>query len=111
MRPLAQVGADYAQLGKLTPTYAQFGTEWYAYPGSHWLPEEQTKPGIDYARRNGETRAWYAFHLMIGHHGWFSLMPVWLLSLPGMALGLARLRDPDRQQARPGRWPRCCACS
>ncbi|MGL4551246.1 MAG: hypothetical protein ACRC33_08660 [Gemmataceae bacterium] len=94
LAPAAQAAIDYVQLGQVTPTYAQFGTPWYAYPGSHWLPEGETKPGIDYARRNGETRAAYAYHLLIGHHGWFSLMPVWLLSLAGMAA--MRPRDADR---------------
>ncbi|MBY0229517.1 MAG: hypothetical protein K2W96_09580 [Gemmataceae bacterium] len=94
LAPAAQTVADYVQLGQVTPTYAQFGTEWYEYPGSHWLPEGKT--GIDYARRNGETRAVYAFHLTLGHHGWFSLMPVWLLALPGIGLGLRRLNDGDR---------------
>jgi hypothetical protein len=96
--PAAQTAADYIQLGQLTPTYAQFGTAWYTYPGSHWLPEGQTKPGIDYARRNGETVGQYALHLMIGHHGWFSLMPVWVLSLLGMLVALGRLSDKDRPQ-------------
>ena len=40
------------------------------------------KPGIDFARTyHGETRDQYAFHLFLGHHGYFSLMPIWLLSL------------------------------
>ncbi len=99
--PAAQTATDYAQLGRLTPTYTTFGTEWYTYAGSHWLPPGKSKRGIDYAGRDhpdrpAETRAMYAFHLMAGHHGYFSLMPVWLLALPGMAVGLTRLNDPDR---------------
>ena len=27
----------------------------------------------------------YAFHLSFGHHGWFSLTPVWFLALAGLA--------------------------
>lgn len=83
------LGLNYWQLGDWRPTYTKFGTAWYEYEGSHWLPAGQTKPGIDYAGRNGETKATYAFHLLIGHHGWFSLMPIMLLALPGMLLGLA----------------------
>ncbi len=28
----------------------------------------------------------YAFHLSLGHHGWFSLTPVWLLALVGLVI-------------------------
>ena len=28
----------------------------------------------------------YAFHLLFGHHGWFSLTPVWLLALCGLLM-------------------------
>jgi hypothetical protein len=106
--PAAQAGLDYAQTGKVTPTYASFGTEWYTYPGSHWLPPGKSKRGIDYAGRDhedrpAETRGQYAFHLLLGHHGYFSLMPVWLLSLPGMALGMARMNASDRAARAWGR--------
>ena len=99
LAPLAQTLLDFIQLGQWTPTYALFGTQWYTYPGSHWLPEGQTKPGIDYARRNGETRAMYALHLLIGHHGWFSLMPVWLLSVLGMGVAVVQLRSSQRERS------------
>ena len=38
--------------------------------------------GIDFAN---EPKAVYAFHLLFGHHGWFSLTPVWLLGAGGLA--------------------------
>lgn len=104
--PVAQGVIDTIQLGQVTPTYAQFGTNWYEYPGSHWLPAGQTKPGIDYAGRNGEPRTTYAMHLTIGHHGWFSLMPVWLLSLVGMAM--MRPLDIDPLQRTRGRAALLC---
>jgi hypothetical protein len=28
----------------------------------------------------------YAFHLLVGHHGWFSLTPVWLVALGGLVV-------------------------
>ncbi|MFO0841640.1 MAG: hypothetical protein U0797_04460 [Gemmataceae bacterium] len=83
------LGLNYWQFGDYEPVYAKFGTEWYHYEGSHWLPPGQTKPGIDYAGRNGESKADYAFHLLIGHHGWFSLTPIMLMAMPGMLIGLA----------------------
>ena len=32
------------------------------------------------------SRALYAFHVLIGHHGILSLTPVWLLSAVGLAM-------------------------
>lgn len=88
---LVSLVANYAQLGRLKPAYAEFGGPWYEYEGSHWLvPEGQTKRGIDFARRNGETHLAYAFHLLIGHHGIFSLTPVMLLAVAGMLMGAWR---------------------
>jgi hypothetical protein len=88
----ASAAAGYAQLGEwnITGAYAKFGTEWYQYEGSHWVPPGVFKRGIDFAKRNGETRAAYAFHLLIGHHGIFSLTPVMLLAVAGMAMSLWR---------------------
>jgi hypothetical protein len=85
----AYLGTNYLQLERLTPAYAEFGTVWYEYEGSHWrIPEGQTKRGIDFARRNGETWQTYAFHLTLGHHGWFSLTPIMFLGLVGLLLGM-----------------------
>jgi ABC-type branched-subunit amino acid transport system permease subunit len=49
------------------------------------------KYGIDWAHMH-ETRADYAFHLMLGHHGLFSLTPFMFLALAGMVGGAARRR-------------------
>jgi hypothetical protein len=90
---LALVGLHYLQLGQLRPAYAEFGGSWYQYEGSHWrVPEGVVKRGIDFARRNGETRGVYAFHLLLGHHGWFSLTPIMLLTLAGMGICIAGYR-------------------
>jgi hypothetical protein len=48
---------------------------------SYWYPQE--KRGID---RGEEDRAAYAFHVLAGHHGVFSITPVWLLCLTGLWL-------------------------
>ena len=54
---------------------------WYEYPGSYWLNENSQKSVVD----RGEKR-WdrYLFHLTIGHHGVFSLTPIWFLSIFGI---------------------------
>jgi len=69
--------------GDVLPAYAKFGGPWYEYPGSHWYqdPALPKKGGIDFAE---EPLAIYAFHVLIGHHGLFSLTPIWLLSFAGM---------------------------
>ena len=64
---------------------------WYDYPGSYWLTEnEDNKSQVD---RGQESVELYAFHVLFGHHGIFSLTPIWLLSLAGMIalLGGAKL--------------------
>jgi hypothetical protein len=78
---------NYIALGQLRPAYAEFGGPWYEYEGSHWTPppEGMVKYGIDWARMH-ETRGEYAFHVLAGHHGLFSLTPIWLFSMIGMII-------------------------
>jgi hypothetical protein len=101
--PLAALLAlNYAELGDPWDIgYSKFGTEWYEYEGSHWrnLPD-QSKRGIDWAK-NKESRGAYAFHLLLGHHGWLSLTPVYLLGLGGMMLSVWRLRAGSDQPGAP----------
>jgi len=64
---------------------------WYDYPGSYWVSEnDDNKSMVD---RGQESVELYAFHVFFGHHGIFSLTPIWLLSLAGMIalLGGAKL--------------------
>ncbi len=64
--------------------------DWYTYSyekngrtiQSYW----QDRQGIDVGERS---KATYALHVLVGHHGVYSLTPVWLLSLLGMAIWLA----------------------
>jgi len=79
--PLAALAlTNYLAIGEVIPAYAKFGGPWYEYPGSHWA--NPGKGGIDFAN---ETIIVYAFHVLIGHHGLFSLTPVFLLSFAGMS--------------------------
>lgn len=78
----ALVWANYFALGQFRPAYSEFGGPWYTYEGSHWrIFPGMIRRGIDWAGYNGESKATYAFHLLFGHHGFFSLTPVFLLSL------------------------------
>lgn len=91
LAPALLLGANYVALGDLIPAYARFGSEWYEYPGSHWL-RVRTDPnpsGIDAAN---EPKGIYLFHNTLGHHGLFSLSPIWILSLIGMVEGLVKPR-------------------
>ena len=61
---------------------------WYDYPGSYWLKSNDRRSAVD----QGQTsRTNYAFHVLFGHHGIFSLTPLWILSAAGLlALTLRR---------------------
>jgi hypothetical protein len=58
---------------------------WYDYEGSYWLPDKLR--GTD---RGEPSRAVYALNVLIGHHGLFSLTPIWLLSAVGALMWLWR---------------------
>ena len=71
---------------------------WYDYPGSYWLTEnEENKSQVD---RGQESVELYAFHVLFGHHGIFSLTPIWLLSLAGMIALLGGVKLGGRYQMR-----------
>lgn len=59
--------------------------DWYDYPGSYWTADKLA--GVD---RGEPSRAVYAVHMLAGHHGVFSLTPLWLLSLGGSVLWMVR---------------------
>jgi hypothetical protein len=81
---------NYLAIGEWLPAYSKFGGPWYQYEGSHWTTAPgEVKHGIDYAHQV-ESRAEYALHVFVGHHGLFSLTPIYLLAFVGMILGLLR---------------------
>ncbi len=84
-------GTNYAALGEWLPAYEKFGGPWYDYVGSYWRRLQENPTGIDAAGVK-ESRAVYAFHLLLGHHGVFALTPIFLLALAGMVVGLRHLR-------------------
>lgn len=64
---------------------------WYVYTyergGRQLTSYWQSPKGLD----AGEpSRATYTLHVLVGHHGIFSLTPLWLLSVVGLAMWLAR---------------------
>jgi hypothetical protein len=80
---------NYLALGQFKPAYGELGGPWYEYPGSNFNPRAPAElhRGVDWAREK-EAYGTYLFHFFLGHHGLFSLTPVWLLALPGIAAGL-----------------------
>ncbi len=73
-------GAD----GRVTVTLAEWD-DWYEYPRSYW--RGGVRHGVD---RGEPSRAIYLFQMTFGHHGLFSLTPLWLLVPWGWWLGFRR---------------------
>jgi hypothetical protein len=76
---------NYIAHNSLKPPYMQ--RQWYDYSftrGGKERPSYWRNPsGID---RGEPSRATYALHVLVGHHGIFSLTPAWLLSVAGAAI-------------------------
>jgi hypothetical protein len=73
----AYVYTTYISTGGLLPYYLYFNTEYYQYEGSYWREPR----GIDAA---SEPKWFYLFNLLLGHHGIFSLTPLFLIAFYGM---------------------------
>ncbi len=59
-------------------------SNWYEFPGSYWLASRaESKSEVD---RGQPDQLLYAFHCLFGHHGVFSLTPVWILAFAGMVV-------------------------
>lgn len=67
--------------------------DWYDYDKSYW----RTKGKLQGVDRGEPSMAMYAVHCLVGHHGIFSLSPIWLLTIGGLCLAMfnrdAKLRD------------------
>jgi len=87
---VAALGTNILAHGDWRTPYAHrgVGDNWYDYPGSYWLPENVR--GID---RGESSPLVYAFNVLIGHHGLFSLTPIWLLSAAGCAIWVSNRRN------------------
>ena len=89
---VAFLATQYAAFGQFTPVYEEFGTKSYTYEGSYWnTPLEMdwfngaTKQPDGTITENKESYGVYLFHMTLGHHGVFSLTPIFLFSLLGAA--------------------------
>jgi hypothetical protein len=87
----ALAGLNYLATGQFAPVYEKLDTPWYQYEGSVWSTiHAGGGRGIEFAKFE-ESRWAYAFHLLLGHHGWFSLTPINILGAAGMAVGVIHL--------------------
>lgn len=104
------VGTNYLAHRTLLPPYAYRDAgqdwehgNWYVYDyqvgsrvvSSYWKTDAlslQSRSAID---RGEESRSEYIFHSLIGHHGVFSLTPMWLFSLAGGMAMLVRRVTPS----------------
>ena len=65
-----------------TDQYSVHGwSNWYDYPGSYWLTTNGRKSKVDQGQ---PSRLLYLFHILFGHHGIFSLTPIWILGFAGL---------------------------
>src|SRR5204862_2778195 len=106
---------NYWAISQWMPAYGEFGGPWYEYEGSHWKMDPGVeRHGIDFAYKY-ESKFAYAFHVLLGHHGLFSLTPIFLLGLAGALVtlvSLARRRasgvsyDPGNANAKTGEFTR-----
>jgi hypothetical protein len=92
----AHFTTNYLAVGTLAPAYAD--KQAYDFPGSYWkvdattgrLTSTRTDPvtGKTEIRRNIDSlyEPWpvYLFHMLVGHHGIFSLTPLFLLCFAGL---------------------------
>jgi len=58
--------------------------DWYDYDNSYWRAKGKLQ-GVD---RGEPSMVWYAVHCLVGHHGVFSLSPIWLLTLAGLGMAM-----------------------
>ncbi len=59
--------------------------DWYEYPNTYW--KDGSRRGVD----QGEpSKLVYFFQMTFGHHGLFSLTPMWLLLPIGLVVGVMR---------------------
>ena len=100
--PLAiHFGLTYLVTGSLLPFYAGYGTELYNFTEngrpSYWMNPQ----GID---KGGDSPLVYLFHCLLGHHGIFSLTPIFLLCLGSWWELLRRRERPLKNWSKQRIW-------
>jgi len=83
---LAFLATQYAAFGQFKPVYEEFGTRSYLYYGSKWT----TPLEMDWFNLHPEPKGVYLFHMTLGHHGVFSLTPIFVFSVLGALRSVVR---------------------
>lgn len=83
---LAFLATQFLAFGQFKPVYEEFGTKSYEYEGSYWT----TPLEMDWFNPHPEPHETYLLHMTVGHHGVFSLSPIFLFSLYGAARSIVR---------------------
>ena len=88
---VALMWTNYLAMGSwFDLAYSKFGGPWYEYDGSHWLNvKNDVRHSIDWAGKF-EGKGMYALNLLVGHRGIFSLTPMFVLTVAGLATGMRR---------------------
>lgn len=93
---VAFFATNYLAHQSLRPPYMHRSVEdptdnWYDYSyeidGRKYESYWRDRQGID---RGEASKSAYAWHVLLGHHGVFSLTPMWLLSVGGLVYWIAR---------------------
>jgi hypothetical protein len=92
----ASLYTTYLVTGSVEPIPARFNEPGgpFFYKGSYWHTENNpyytpNEASIDFLR---EPKQMYMYHLVVGHHGFFSLTPLFILSLLGIGRHMAGIR-------------------
>jgi hypothetical protein len=92
---VASFGTNWIAHGTLEPAYAHRADDWYNYTyeshGKQVTSYWKNPVGVD---RGEPSLGIYALNVLVGHHGIFSLTPIWFLSAVGMAGWMWRAGDP-----------------
>ena len=95
----AFLATQFIAFGQFKPVYEEFGTKSYTYEGSYWnTPLEMDYFNVpDKKVVDGKTvEVWkepyevYLLHMTFGHHGVFSLTPIFLFALFGAVREIVR---------------------
>jgi len=89
----AFLATQFLAFGQFKPVYEEFGTKSYTYEGSYWNTPlefdwfngttESVVGGKTLRVPNKEPYGVYLFHMTLGHHGVFSLSPIFFFAVWG----------------------------
>ncbi len=96
---VAFFATQYLAFGQFKLVYEEFGTKSYTYDGSYW----NTPLEFDWFNLHPEPTWVYLFHMTLGHHGVFSLTPIFLFSLYACS-GTRSARDARCGESRRSLW-------